>query len=114
MAHYELNKFTGEQERVDALVPQASDITDDYTVRPQDEYLPVDATAKAIVITLLPSNQEYKGKIVEPSKRDASANYVTITAAGTDLINGSATLIIQFQYSAPRLCADGVGGWAIL
>ena len=116
MAEYQINPFTNLYERVDSIVPQRSSVTTDITLSLADEYVPVDATSGNRIITLPKSISKNKGKIFEVSKRDSSSNLVTVTADTDlpDLINGSATLIISFQYSAARICADGIGGWAII
>ena len=101
-------------ERVDSEIPTISTVTSDYTVRPQDEYIPVDASGGAVIITLIPSNTKNKGKQYEISKRDSSAYTVTLTGDGTDTINGASTLVISFQNSTAHIVADGVGGWGII
>jgi hypothetical protein len=70
------------------------------------------ATAGAIVPSL-PAAATATGMHVAFKKTDSSANAVTITANGAELIDGATTLVLGAQYSYAVLVCDGTG-WNIL
>ena len=71
-----------------------------------------DATSAAFAVTLpAASNSPKKFTIV---KTDSSANAVTVTAAGSDTIDGAATYVLTLQYYAITLLAIGSNKWIIL
>lgn len=76
-----------------------------------------DATAGAVTLTL-PDAASVEGKVFVIKKVDATANTVTIAAAGTDLIDGVATKVIAAQYAFLRLfsknTAAGAGAWWLI
>jgi hypothetical protein len=111
MAVYELNPFTKQLERVDAIVPPGDTTTGDTTLGFDNSYIPVDASASQIDITLpvgVPGLQYFI------SKRDASSNYVVINAPSGYTINGETSLCIRFQYSTAHIMADRDGNWSVI
>lgn len=64
----------------------------------------VDATAGAVAVTL-PDAEASNYWRVTIKKIDPSANAVTITAAGTDLIDGAATKVLATQYASCTIIA---------
>lgn len=71
---------------------------------------PIDATSGNLVITLPPA-QDYDHKKYIVKKTDSSANTVTITAAGSDLIDGAATKVLTTRYESVEIISDGVSNW---
>lgn len=71
-----------------------------------------DATAGAFAVTL-PAASAVAGQTFWIKKVDASANAVTVTAAGTDLIDGAATYPLAVQYQSVTVRSFGTG-WDIL
>jgi len=70
------------------------------------------ATGGAITITLPPASNT--GLMVFVLKTDSSGNNVNITAAGSDTIQGSATVNLTTQYQKRLLIADGVTTWYVI
>ena len=71
-----------------------------------------DATGGAFPVTL-PAAASVLGQLVAVAKIDSAAHNVTITGAGGDTINGSATLALTAQWSSALLVAR-TGGWDVL
>ena len=82
-------------------VGEGSDITADTTIGPEANTVAVDASSGAIAITLPLLAEAHQEVVI--SKRDSSANAVTITCAGSDTINGASTLVLASQYDAARI-----------
>ncbi len=80
--------------------------TGNYTVTSQDEVVIVDATSGAVTITLQ-SAATRGGNPLKVKKIDNTANAVTITRAGSDLIDGATTYVLGTQYAAVMLHSDG-------
>lgn len=74
---------------------------------------PCDATAGAIIVTL-PLVSTCIGKKYLIKKTDTSANTVTLTAVGTDTIDGSTTKVISTRYQELEIISDGVSKWHIV
>src|ERR1700676_5098716 len=72
-----------------------------------DFYYPFDATAGNLVATL-PLANTCLGKKYLIKKTDASANTITVTASGTDLIDGATTKVISIRYADLEIVSDGV------
>ncbi len=71
-----------------------------------------DATSGAIVVTL-PAASTASGLVVAFKKTDASANNVTITGNGAELIDAANTFALSARYSYAVLVCDGTG-WNII
>lgn len=101
-----------------ALVPAhvwgalASKITT-YTAAVTDRILLADATAGAFAITLPAASAVAKGKEYTFKKTDSSVNAVTVTAAGTDTIDGAGTYALSTQYQTVTVVSDGASKWWI-
>lgn len=78
------------------------DVDDDYTVRPVDTNIRVDATAGNKTITL-PALSVGAGLEFNIGKVDASVNTVTVQGTGGETINGDATLVINFRNSVASI-----------
>lgn len=83
-----------------------------YVVLPTDHILLVDATAGAITISLPLASAGTRR--IEIKKIDASANIVTVTPAGADLIDGEAFQELLFEDEAFPIVSDGVTDWSVL
>ena len=59
------------------------------------------------IVATLPSAAGYKGKVFEFIKTDTSTNAVTITADGSDTIEGAATYILGFVGDSIRIMSLG-------
>jgi BRCT domain type II-containing protein len=68
-----------------------------------------DATSAAFAITLVASSANTNREL-RFVKLDAAHN-VTITAAGSDTINGAATYVLSSQYQKVTITTDGSGKW---
>ncbi len=76
----------------------------------------VDATSGSVTITLPAASSGFlasSGIEYVVQKVDASANTVTISRAGSDLINGSATQTLTIQYQSRTLQAATSSSWAM-
>ena len=104
---------------IEAQVNRAADgylfpitgVTSSYTVSYNDAFIPVDATAGNVTITLLPA-REMEQKRLTIKKTDASANTVTIDASGTETIDGALTRVITTQYVSIEIMSYN-GNWLI-
>jgi len=62
----------------------------------------------------LPSASSHSGKILYLKKIDTTANAVTISTTGGDLIDGGATAVLTMPYEAITVQSDGVSNWYII
>ena len=76
-------------------------ITANYTVSYKDDYLFVDTTAGAVILTLPVAKGGNKYTIV----RIAGANNITVQRSSTDTVNGAASITISASYSPVSLKA---------
>lgn len=73
-----------------------------------------DASDGAIALTL-PSAAGNDSRIIIAKKSDSSANAVTVTAAGSDTIDGAATFVLSNQYEFVILINDEDGDiWNVI
>ena len=80
-----------------------------------DDTIAADATSAAISGTLPSVAALNKGRHYRCVKTDSSANAVTITAAGSDTINGAATYALTAQWQGAELIGSGTNGkWVII
>jgi len=73
-----------------------------YTVLTSDSSIDVDASGGAVIINLYAISGN-DGRTLTVSKRDSSANAVTIDGNGAETINGATTVVITAQYDTPWL-----------
>ena len=71
-------------------------VTSNYTAKPSDALIRVDASGGAVTITL-PAASSMIGSRLTVKRLNAGANAVTVSA--TDLIDGSATATLASQYA---------------
>jgi hypothetical protein len=92
-------------------------LTASATLGPVDDMVLADATSGAI--TLTPGRaSDMRGRSITVVKVDASANNVTFSPSGGDLVNGAASNALTTQYakatySAVLTAAPNTYGWII-
>lgn len=85
-------------------------VSANYTLLAKDSILWVDASAGAINI-LLPAATIGQGQIYDVKKIDSTSNRVNIIAAGSDLIDGSASVYLDLQNANFHFNSNGVDKW---
>jgi hypothetical protein len=85
--------------------------TANFSFATTDGFLAIDATAGAVTGTLPAASSVVAGRRFTAKKIDATANLVTIAAAGADTIDGVATAAIGVQYVSASVISDGVSKW---
>lgn len=83
------------------------------TVGDASKIIDVSASGGARTITLLPAATAADGFEVTIRKSDSSANAVTIDGNGSELIDGSTTLVLKAQYDSANLRCDGAA-WLLV
>jgi hypothetical protein len=86
--------------------------TANYTATAADHIIIVDATAGTRAITL-PSAVGLDGRQYIIKKKDSSSNTVSITANGTETIDGDGTILMSIQWQVRTLVSDGAN-WMII
>lgn len=69
----------------------------------------VDATGGAVTVTLPAATNT--SKLFSVKKVDSSANTVTIARAGSDTIDGATSYVLNVQYEAIDVIANGTASW---
>ncbi|MGO8670978.1 MAG: hypothetical protein ACLQVD_06415 [Capsulimonadaceae bacterium] len=82
-----------------------------YSVAVGDDAVNCDAGSGAMTVSL-PAAAGAQS-VLFFTKTDSTANSVTLTAAGSDLINGAPTYTLSPQYAVAILVSDGVGEWIV-
>lgn len=93
----------------------ATDIAASYTIKPTDVFVRV-STNSARTITLCAASAYPPNRmlyIVDYTGSGASFNTITINAAGSDLINGAASIQVKIQRGGVWLESNGVNGWVV-
>ena len=85
------------------------EVSSDYSVHPEDEFILADATSGNLTITLPDSNKS-KGMFYQIKKKDAS-NDLIIDGLGSETIDGAATLTLSTQYTTAGFISDGINWW---
>jgi len=87
--------------------------TGNYTVLNESLVIVNKTVGAATGITLPPSGNVggQRAILIVDGKGDSATNNITLTAAGTDVINGAATLVIGINYSLTFLVDLGGGFW---
>ena len=76
------------------------------------ERVSANAASGAVVGTLPPCVAALQGREFDVKKLDSSGNSVSITAAGSDLIDGQASIATTVQYTVMSVtCSDTPGRW---
>jgi len=89
-------------------------VSSTLTTANQRQLINVDATSGAITITLPAAATVGSGWAVQIRKADVSANLVTISRSGTDLINGVVTLPLAVQHQSFILFSLGGTSWGVV
>ena len=92
-------------------------ITAAYTVLATDRTIPVTALSAAINLTLCSAASFPTGRILKVLDKSGSAtatNTITLTGAGSDLINGKTTAIIKCAYGYVQITSNGSNRWTIV
>jgi hypothetical protein len=87
-------------------------VTVSRAVTGSDYILLVDCTAGNVTLTLPAAS--LGNRVLEFKKIDTTVNKVIITAAGSDTIEGDATLELLYVEEAVPIVSDGVSEWEIL
>jgi hypothetical protein len=77
-----------------------------YSILTSDCFLGADCTSGSVTLTLPPASSN-GGRIFYFAKVDNSGNPLVIAASGSDLIDGSASITLSFQYQARSLISFG-------
>lgn len=89
-------------------------VSSTLTAANQRQLIDTDATNGVITITLPTAATVGSGWAVQIRKSDTSANLVTISCSGTDLINGVATLPLAVQHQSFILFSLGGTNWGVV
>jgi hypothetical protein len=87
--------------------------TSAYTVDADVSWVWADATAGAFSVTL-PAAGEWYGREIGVAKTDASANAVTVSRAGSDTVNGDASVSLGGRYYNVLVKSDGISSWYVI
>ena len=85
-------------------------VTASYTIVADVFYVRADGTGGVLTVTL-PAALTSSGRQIAVKKIDASANAITIAAAGSDTIDGAATMSLASQWDKQVLISNGDDGW---
>ena len=85
-----------------------------YTVQSSDYFLAADSSSNTITITL-PAASSNSGRVIKfkDAGGNADSNNITITRAGSDTIDGNASVVLESPYSGITLVCNG-SKWLIL
>ncbi len=92
--------------------PASTKTASTYTVTVEDEFILCDCTSNAITVTLLAAANR-GGNPLRIKKIDSTANAVTIARAGSNLIDGGTSYVINAQYGAVTLFSDGSANYFV-
>ncbi len=99
-----------------AQIFETQDVSSDVIISPSDTfvYLIVDSTAPRN-ITLPSASSVTAGRIyvVKDSDGQSNTNNITVTAAGSDLVDGAASQALDTDYGSWMLVTDGATNWYI-
>ena len=87
-----------------------------YTITASNDLIAYTAIAAARVVTLPAANAVAAGQVFSVKDEAGAANAfnLTITPAGTDTIDGAASLVISANYGKATFYSDGVSKWFTL
>lgn len=85
-------------------------VTTTYSVAADVFWVRCDATGAAFTVTL-PASLPWNGRQIGVKKMDASVNAVTVSRAGSDLIDGATTVSLASRYDKTLVIADGSTNW---
>ena len=96
-----------------ALEDNISTITADPTLGAAHDSVFCNAVGAPFAVTV-PLAASYPGKKYTIKKIDSSANAITVTRSGADVIDGASTLVIGIQYASATIQSDGTASWWIV
>ena len=100
-------------DNIDYLMkPSVVTVTSNFTASDINSVVLVDATSGAKTITV-PTASSMNGKQLKFKKIDASANAVTISASGSEKIDGASTKSLATQNKYTAIVSDG-SNWHII
>ena len=101
----------------DALVlygiPTITSISTSAAISATRQHVRADASGGAIAPTLPPLASTDAGVVITVKKIDASGNAVTVTASGSDTIDGAATFVLGVRYLSVTLQATATS-WDVI
>ncbi len=100
------------QETIRKVPTKVLSITASYTMDDADALILGDATSGAITVTLLTAKGR-EGRRIIVKKTDASANLVTLDAAGAETLDHSLTVGLSEKDALREYMSDGVG-WQLI
>lgn len=100
------------QERVRRHAIEVVAVTANYTMLDIDLLILADAAAGNVTVTLLTAAAR-EGRRVIVKKTDVSSNLVIIDPAGSETIDGSATLSLTQRYAMREIVSDGTN-WHLI
>lgn len=92
--------------------PSVTTQTATYLALASDNVILSNATSGAMLVNL-PAASAQIGQTYNIKKIDASANTVTITPNGPDLIDGAGSVVMNIQYQSYQIVSDGTNWWVI-
>jgi len=82
-----------------------------YVAVSTDSVILASATATSGITVTLPASSVSTGQTLTIEKVDTTTNTVTIVTNGTDIIQGTGTVVLNAYTQTLGLIADGTGGW---
>lgn len=95
------------------LRPTIASVAANYTITDDDSLVLADATTAPVTVTL-PSAADSEGLEFTVKRTNSGANAVTISRAGTDLIEGATTITLSAQWAYRTLRSDGLSTWYVV
>lgn len=83
-----------------------------YTLTPNDGFIPCNAGAGAFTLTL-PATSSVPGASYYIKKLDSTANAITVVVTGGDVIDGASSFTMDIPNESVTLISDGAGNWSI-
>lgn len=100
------------QDRLHYYPVNVASVTIDYTMTDQDLLIKADATSGDVTITLLTAAGR-AGRRIIIKKMDATSRLVTITPAGSEMLDDSTSLSMTSQYATREYVSDGTN-WILV
>ena len=91
--------------------PRPRTVTADATCSVLDRMILADASAGPVTVTLASAADVWQRVVVK--KTDATENAVVVEAAGSQTIDGYASVNIRRQYTSLDLESDGTNWWIV-
>lgn len=88
------------------------DVSAAYTAKATDHTIRGDATSAAFTVTLPPA-ADVRGLLLVIKRLNGGTNNVTVSASGSELIDGLASKTLAAQYDVLRIQSSG-SGWDVI